>query len=75
MNDLLIVRSDDRGRKFWSFRVIPIVLVTFDSTLLRCSSKFNSSCIPECFWKLVWATGILLKVKGVWDAIDLLQEK
>ena len=34
MNDLQIVRSADRGRRIWSLRILPIVLFTFDSTLL-----------------------------------------
>ena len=77
MNDLQIVGGADRGRTFCSLQLIPIVLFTFDSTLLRCSSKFSFlwSCIPKCFWKLAWATGMLLKVKGRWDAIDILREK
>ena len=44
---------------------------------LSCSSKFSflSSCIPKCFWEFVWATGMLLKVKGGWGDTNLLREK
>ena len=60
---------------FWSLQMLPIILFTFDSTLLRCSSNFSflSSCIPKCFWKLR-TTGMLLKYKRGWDVIDLLRE-
>ena len=72
-----IVRSADRGGTFWCLRIILIVSFTFDLTLLRCSSKFSfwSSCTPKCFWGLVLATDILLKVKGEWNAVELLGGK
>ena len=70
-------------KKCWSWKNILVfannadILFTFDSTLLRCSSKFNFlwRCIPKCFWEFVWGTGMLLQVEGGWDAIDPLQEK
>ena len=77
MNYLKNVRTVDRGRTFWSLQIIPMVLFTFDSTFLRCSSKFSflSSCIPKCFGEFVWATGMLLKVKAGWDDTGILLEK
>ena len=62
---------------FGVLRIILIVLFTFDSALLRCSSKFSflPNCIPKCFWEFVLATAMLLKVKGGWDVTDLLREK
>ena len=42
MNDLQILSGADRGRIFWSLQIIPIVLITFDSTLQRSSLRFSS---------------------------------
>ena len=33
------------------------------------------SCTPKGFGKFVWSTGMLLKVRGGWDAINIWREK
>ena len=72
-NNFFTERVWATANSFLSLQII-LSFIYLGLNFAKCSLKLNflSSCIHKCFWEFIWATGMLLKVKGGWDATDFL---